>query len=188
MDLYLIRHTCSQIEAGLCYGQLDAPLAPTHMSECAAVATRLPAVAALWTSPLTRCRVLAQVIGERIGVAPRIDERLSEMKFGEWEGRPWDAIDRTQSERWAEDYWNVAPPGGETYRELYERVGAVLTEIVKRNTSCVAVVTHAGPIRATLGHCLQFAPERYPELRLDYGGISLLRADDGVWHLEYLNG
>ena len=188
MDLYLIRHTCPQVEAGLCYGQLDVPLAPTHVSECAAVATRLPAVAALWTSPLTRCRVLAQVIGEHFGVAPRVDQRLSEMKFGEWEGRFWDAIDRSHSERWAQDYWNVAPPGGETYRELYERVGVVLAEILAHDAQQVVLVTHAGPIRAVLARCLPTGLQCYPELELEYGGISLLRADDGVWRLEYLNG
>lgn len=188
MDLYLIRHPRPQIEAGLCYGQLDVPLAPTHLSECAAVAARLPAVAALWSSPLTRCRVLAQVIGERRGIAPRIDERLREMKFGEWEGRRWDEIDRNQSERWTQDYWNVAPPGGEKYSELYERVSATLMEVIQCAAASVAIVTHAGPIRATLGHCLQLKREHYPELRLEFGGINLLRASAGVLRLEYLNG
>jgi alpha-ribazole phosphatase len=204
MDLYLIRHTRTQAEAGVCYGRLDVPLAPTHADECAAVIDRLPAAQVLWSSPLARCRVLAGAIGERLGIAPKIDARLCELDFGEWEGRRWDAIDRDQSERWSADYWNLAPPGGESYRDLHARVDAALEEMLARNARQVAVVTHAGPIRALLSRCLPRSlphgqpimdTRHYPELNLDYGGISLMRAcrADGHleridWHLEYLNG
>lgn len=191
MDLYLIRHTRPQIEAGLCYGQLEVPLAPTCVEDCAAVAARLPAVEAVWTSPLARCRALAAAIGTRVGVTPVADARLRELGFGEWEGRRWESIGEDESGHWGADYWNVSPPGGESYRELYERVGLVLAEIVACDARRVAVVTHAGPIRATLARYLQLEPRRYPELELDYGGINLLHADaagEAAWRLEYLNG
>ncbi len=191
MDLYLIRHTRPQVEAGLCYGQLEVPLAPSCAEDCAAVAARLASVDAVWTSPLARCRTLAEAIAARAGVAAVIDERLRELGFGDWEGRRWQTIGRDQSECWAADYWNVSPPGGETYRELYERVGLALARILACPARRVAVVTHAGPIRAALARCLQLEPRRYPEIGLDYGGINLLRADgaEGAgWRLEYLNG
>lgn len=188
MDLYLIRHTRTQAPVGLCYGRLDVPLASSHPTDCAAVAARLPTAPMLRTSPLIRCRALAAKIGARFGIAPEIDERLAELEFGDWEGQYWDSIERHESEGWAADYWNVAPPGGETYRELYERVGAVLAELVAHKVSSVAVVTHAGPIRAALAHCLRLDPARYPEVKLDHGGINLLCTDGAGWRLEYLNG
>lgn len=191
MDLYLIRHLRPEIEAGLCYGQLEVPLAPTCAEDCAKLAARLPSVDVVWTSPQARCRILADAIGTRLGVAPVTDSRLRELGFGEWEGRRWETISRDQSERWAADYWNVSPPGGETYRELYARVWLALAEIAACHAQRAAVVTHAGPIRAALVRCLQLDPRRYPEIELDYGGINLLRvdiADDAAWRLEYLNG
>ena len=191
MDLYLIRHTRPKIEAGVCYGRLDVPLAPTCVEDCAAVAARLPPVEAVWTSPLARCHILAEAIAMRAGVVPVTDVRLRELEFGEWEGRRWEAIGRDESERWAADYWNVAPPGGETYRELYARVGLALAQIIACGAHGVAVVTHAGPIRAALALGLRLEPQRYPEIKLDYGGIISLRLDaanDVAWHLEYLNG
>lgn len=188
MDLYLIRHTRTQAEPGLCYGRLDVPLAATRAEDCAAVAGRLPAVQALWSSPLARCRTLAEAIAARSGVAPVFDARLSELDFGEWEGRRWDAIDRGESDPWAIAYRDVAPPGGETYRDLCARVGAALEELNAAGGQCVAVVTHAGPIRAALARCLQLAPEAYPEVRLEHGGIALLRGEGDAWRLEYLNG
>ena len=191
MDLYLIRHLQPEIEAGVCYGQLDVPLAPSSAADCAKVAARLPSVDAVWTSPQARCRILAEAIGTRAGVAPLTDNRLRELGFGEWEGRRWEAISRDESEPWAADYWNVSPPGGETYRELFERVCIALAEITACPAQRAAIVTHAGPIRAALVHCLQLDPRRYPEIGLDYGGINLLHVDvagDTAWRLEYLNG
>jgi alpha-ribazole phosphatase len=191
MDVYLIRHTRPRIESGLCYGQLEVPLAPTCAEDCAAVAARLPSVEAVWTSPLARCRTLAETIGTRVGVAPVVDGRLRELGFGQWEGRRWETIAGGEMESWGADYWNVAPPGGEAYRELYERVGQVLAEIFACDARRVAVVTHAGPIRAALVQCLRLDPRRYPQVALDYGGINLFHvgvADDAAWSLEYLNG
>lgn len=187
MDLYLIRHTRPQIEAGVCYGQLDVPLAATCREDCSAVAARLSTVDAVWTSPLARCRTLANVIAARSGLSPVTESRLRELRFGEWEGRNWEKIAREQSDPWAADYWNVAPPDGETYRELYERVALALEHILACRTPRVALVTHAGPIRAALAHCLELEPRRYSDVKLEYGGITLLRRTRRRWRLEYLN-
>lgn len=188
MDLYLIRHTRPQIEAGVCYGQLEVPLAPTSAEDSRTVAARLPTVEAVWTSPLARCFTLAEAIGSRMGVVPVADQRLCELKFGDWEGRRWQAIDRGEIARWAENYWSLAPPSGETYRALYERVALALSEILAQRARCIAVVTHAGPIRAALAQCLRLEPTRYPAIELDCGGINLLRAEKGGWRIGYLNG
>jgi len=188
MDLYLIRHTMTRAERGVCYGRLDVSLAPTYAEDCAAVIERLPAPDAIWTSPLARCRVLAEAIGAHIGATPMIDERLCELDFGMWEGLHWDAIDQVHGKRWAADYWNVAPPRGETYRGLHKRISAVLEEITASDVQCVAVVTHAGPIRAAVAQCLRLDPRSYPALKLDYGGINLLRIGEDGAMVEYLNG
>ena len=184
MDLYLIRHTRVGAAASTCYGRLDVPLAATCDSDCATVAARVPDVDAVWSSPLTRCRALASVLGNRFGMAPVTDARLAELDFGEWEGQRWDAIDRAASERWTADFWNVAPPHGESYRMLYERVGAVLEDIASSGARSIAVVTHAGPIRAALSRCLELEPQRYGELAVDYGSIAHLSRDGNAWRLE----
>lgn len=188
MDLYLIRHTRPNVESGLCYGQLDVPLAAGCATDCAAVAVRVPVVEMIWTSPLTRCRTLADAIGWRMGVTPRADERLRELQFGAWEGRRWDALDRTETERWAADYWKFAPPAGESYCELHKRVLAALTDIRSCPARRVAVVTHAGPIRVLLAHCLELNSAHYPKIDLDFGGITALRSHGARWRMEYLNG
>lgn len=188
MDLYLIRHTQPTIVTGVCYGQIDVALAPGYEAEFPRIVGKLAGVEAVWSSPLARCRALAQRICACYCVELAIDPRLAELHFGEWEGTRWDMIDREQSDRWAQDYWNTAPPGGETYRQLYERVSRALSDISRQDARRVAVVSHAGPIRAALACCLRLQPERFQAFRVAYGGIVLLRGSDDHWELEYLNG
>ena len=52
---------------------------------------------------------------------PKIDDRLAEMNFGDWEGRPWDSIPRLEIDAWAADVAGYAPPGGESPRDLQRR-------------------------------------------------------------------
>jgi len=64
VPLCLIRHTRVAAPAGLCYGQLDIPLADTFAEEARAVrealAHQFPAgLPPIWSSPSLRCRSLA---------------------------------------------------------------------------------------------------------------------------------
>ena len=190
MDIYLIRHTPPQIAPGTCYGRLDVPLADTQEQDIAAVLDRLsrmPAAAAVWTSPSTRCRQLAGALALAQCVPLTANEDLMEMHFGEWEGKRWDEIDHRDSDAWAADYWNSAPPGGETYRALAERVSGVISLAAGSGLSRLALVTHAGPIRSVLGRCLKLEVSRHAELKIDFGGICLLSGNDDSWHVEAIN-
>ena len=98
MILHLVRHPKPAIAPGICYGQLDI-----SAENVAAVATclrdELPPGLPVWSSPLQRCRELASLLHPM----PKIDDRLAEMNFGDWEGRPWDSIPRAEIDAWAAD-------------------------------------------------------------------------------------
>lgn len=149
MRTILIRHTRVAVPTGLCYGWCDVPLAESWREEFAEVRARLPwRPVEVWTSPAARCRELA----ESLGVAPvRIDERLRELGMGEWEGRPWTEFRGPESEAWALDPWVRSPPGGETAAAMWARVSAAREALAGRREGRVAVVTHAGVIRAWRG-------------------------------------
>jgi alpha-ribazole phosphatase len=144
--MILLRHPRPAVEPGICYGRLDLALGPDAEAEIAAALAATPRVHAVLTSPAGRCRALAAALATRDGVEAIMDPRLQELDFGAWEGRPWDRIDRAESDPWAADPWRVAPPGGETFAALHARVGAVLGEA----PAGAVLVTHAGPIRAAL--------------------------------------
>ena len=149
MPVILVRHTRPAVPEGVCYGVTDLHLAPTFDDEAAAVLAALPPAERLVSSPLRRCRRLAERIGDARGIAPVFDERLREFDFGTWEGVPWDAIPRSELDAWAADFFHARPHGGECVRMLHERVGAAIADYRRSGASHV-VVTHAGVIKAAL--------------------------------------
>ena len=84
MQLYLIRHPPPAVASGICYGQTDLAVAQGGyaLEKLASDLRRqLPAGARFFSSPLQRCRALA----ERLHADVSIDSRLQEMNFGTWD-------------------------------------------------------------------------------------------------------
>ncbi len=175
MELVLIRHTAVDASPGLCYGRLDLPLAASAEADIAAVLAKLLPVGVVVSSPASRCLRLAGEIARRDGCALAIEPDLRELDFGDWEGRRWDAIDRAQSDPWAEDPWNRAPPGGEPEARLWARVeGWWERWRAPVGVARVAVVAHGGPLR--LLRCrLAGAPlEDRWSYSLEPGGVTMV--------------
>jgi len=143
--MIFLRHPKPQAPAGLCYGRTEIDIGPEGEADIARALRQTQRVTRVVASPALRCRKLARELAARDGVALRFDARLREMDFGDWEGMRWDEIRRTDSDPWAEDPWNVAPPGGETFAAVHARVASAIRDIGPGNT---AMVCHAGPIRA----------------------------------------
>jgi alpha-ribazole phosphatase len=145
----LMRHLRPEVAEGICYGVTDLDLAPGHEAALEALLPRLPPLAGLATSPLRRCRHLAEVIGARHGLTATLDPRLAEMDFGAWEGRPWSEIPRAELDQWAADFLLARPHGGESVARLQARTQAALAEYRARPGHTL-LVTHAGVIKAAL--------------------------------------
>lgn len=147
MPLTLIRHTRVLAPEGICYGRTEVRLAPTFAADADAVRSQLGAKPKIvYSSPATRCLTLASVLGSDI----RIDERLQELNFGDWENRRWDDLPRAEFDSWAGNFVDVAPPRGESFRELTRRLESFRRD---RPADDAVIVTHAGVIRAWL--CLK---------------------------------
>ena len=166
MHLTLVRHTRPLVAGGVCYGVTDLDLAPTFDDEAARVVGGLPLAERLVTSPLQRCRRLAERIGGARSLVPVVDARLREMDFGAWEGVPWEAIPRAEMDAWAADFLHARPHGGESVHMLYERSRSAITDYRATGLSHI-VVTHAGVIKAVR------AEDRYPNAwksNVEFGG------------------
>jgi alpha-ribazole phosphatase len=158
MILHLIRHPPPLVAPGICYGRLDLP-AEGAPAVAAALRGELPPGLPVWSSPLRRCRDLAVELHPQ----PAFDARLQEMDCGAWEGRPWGEIERRELDAWAADVADYAPPGGESPRQLQQRVLAFVATLAVAEA---VLVTHAGVIRSLHAHvagrpiadCLDFRP------------------------------
>jgi broad specificity phosphatase PhoE len=118
------------------------------------------------SSPLGRARDTAMIIREQLGLAPdglRIDERLAELGFGDWEGMTAREIRAVAPDAWAA--FTAAPwegaPGGETYVQMVARLRAWLDGL----DGDVVAVAHGAVGRAlrcmNLGLRVEEMP-RYP--------------------------
>ena len=112
------------------------------------------------SSPLKRARETMEVLRAALGLEPReyeVDERLVEIAYGEWEGLTLPEIETQNSgilttrER---DKWDFAPPGGESYRELADRIGNWYSSL----TADTVVAAHGGGVRALMA-ILNIVPE-----------------------------
>ncbi|MET0656557.1 MAG: histidine phosphatase family protein, partial [Steroidobacteraceae bacterium] len=143
MEFALIRHTRCEVASGTCYGRLDVPLAASAATDIERTLTQTPHVNIVISSPARRCLQLARAIAARDGCDLRVLPELHELDFGAWEGMSWDAIPRAESDAWAEDPWNRAPPGGETESELWTRATTVVEQLLEiAPAQRIAVVSH----------------------------------------------
>ncbi len=149
MALILLRHTTPEVPPNVCYGQTDLDVTATFETESAKACAALPTVRLVVTSPLIRCRRLADFVGQQLKLPVEEDCRLMEMDFGTWEGQAWSAVPRAEIDAWAEDFLHARPHGGESVAELRARTTDVLMDWSDSYGSTL-VVTHSGVIRAAL--------------------------------------
>jgi alpha-ribazole phosphatase len=171
MEIYLIRHTTPSLSPGLIYGWLDVPLTDTFPQESEVIKTRLPQNPdAIYSSPSTRCTLLAQ----KINPVFTTDPRLRELHFGDWEGETWDTVNESDLQIWMDDFVNAIVPGGESMLQMSVRVLSFWSELIQLDYQKVAVVTHGGVIRLILAHLRNIELTKAFEIKVAYGEVVLI--------------
>jgi broad specificity phosphatase PhoE len=147
--LLLIRHGATAWnEAGRIQGRSDTPLSPAGRAAVAAWTVPPQAAGARWLcSPLVRARDTAALLHGR---AVAEEPRLIETDWGEWEGRSLAGLRAELGAAMAENEargLDFRPPGGESPRDVQDRLRPLLAELAAEPDPVVAV-THKGVIRA----------------------------------------
>ena len=173
-----MRHARVVLAPGLCYGASDVPADAEHTQESAAALMGvLPQGALLWVSALVRAQQLADVLTQvrsDLGV-PQRDARLNEMDFGRWELQRWDAIPRSAFDGWMADFAHHRVGGGESTKQVIDRVALALDDTRRSGESDGVWVCHAGVIRAAQyllrhGHRTIAQASEWPEDAPEPGG------------------
>jgi len=103
-------------------------------------------------SPLQRARHTAEIMRAALGLAPgdyRVDARLAEIGFGEWEGLTFRDIRSRSPQALAareRDKWHFVPPGGESYAQVAVR----MREWYETLVGDTVVIAHGGTARALI--------------------------------------
>lgn len=184
MNLILLRHGETEWNlTGRMQGLSDTRLTEVGIDQARQAVAKMPIFGQIWTSPLQRARVTAEIIADKQGSGYAIDDRLTERSWGEWEGLLPDEVDK----RWPG--WRAAgrKPSGYEYDDVvFMRFKAWLAEVPATDPRPVLVVTHGGFMSAVV-RVLGGADTGYKNLE----GVWL--ADDGgrlhiVRHEEFIPG
>jgi len=122
-------------------------------------------------SPLQRARQTAEIMRGTLGLARddyRVDPRLREIGFGEWEGLTFRDVRARAPQALAareRDKWTFVPPGGESYAQVALRV----REWYEALPGDTVVVAHGGTARALIGVLGIAPPARAPSFDIGQG-------------------
>ena len=106
----------------------------------------------IFSSDLLRTKQTAEIIGKELGIKPKTDKRLREVNVGIFNGRPIDEIGKFWDEELPplEHYkkrFQIAPPQGETYADIEERLSNFIKETEKKyKGKNILVVGHQRPL------------------------------------------
>jgi probable phosphoglycerate mutase len=127
----------------LSQGRVDNPLneAGIAQAHAAAALLRNRGIASIVSSPMTRARVTAEIVGEALGLPVSFDQDLQEVSFGVQEGQPMSD--------WFADWFaeRSTPPGAESFKALRLR-SAIAANRALTHDPVVLIVAHGALFRA----------------------------------------
>ena len=169
--LTLIRHTTPDIAPGICYGQMDIDVAQSFAVEAATVSNWLAPPDLVITSPLQRTHRLAEYLAIQYQCKLHRHAGLLEMHFGDWEGKAWSNIARSEIDAWCADILNYTPPNGESAQQMMLRVQSLLQDLALLPQQHIAIVAHGGTIRAVLAQKASIPLSQTLDWQIDYGAV-----------------
>jgi probable phosphoglycerate mutase len=178
--ILLIRHGINDyVKKGLLAGRTpDVHLNADGQAQAQAVAERLGAdkIAAVYTSPLERCRETALPLAERLGLELNTLEDVKETNCGDWTGQALDELRKL--DLWTQVQVNPSGfrfPNGESMLEIQARMVAALDRLAKQHGGeTIAVFSHSDPIKLAVGFFMGAPLDLFQRLEISPASISEL--------------
>lgn len=143
---------------------------------------------AIRSSPVARARQTAEILAAAVQVPVAIDQGLTEIGVGQWEGLYWqdvaEQIVRRDLYRKPED---TRPPGGETLREVQTRAVAAMERAAARSDGPLLCVSHADVLRTILAHYLRLDLATVRQVHIGHAALTVIEIHDGRTDLVCLN-
>lgn len=187
-DFYIFRHgqTDYNLEKRWQGCGIDTELNLNGEKQAEALIPRLEdkGIEVIYSSALKRAMKTAEIVADALGVEVKIIKDLREGSFGVAEGltKP-EVADKyaTVFNRWYDDEiddWDIAFPGGETKRQIQQRMLHVLDHLLKTKENIIGIVSHGSSIRYLL---LGFGKRIG---RMENTALFHLVYDNGEWSVE----
>ncbi len=192
--LYLMRHGETELNTkGVYYGWTDCGLSEKGVKQAQKVALMLKDIKfdTVISSPLKRAKDTAAIVSKFPPEEIVLDGRLKELNFGSWEGRHYQSIqewDRENWDLWVNNWKEAAPPGGESFMDMYRRVEESVKEILEKYSGqTLLVVTHQGCLRMIMSILLNLDYDGYWHFTFAHGTYSLLEIKHGLCVVQNIN-
>ena len=188
--VYYIRHGETDWNvAGRLQGRHDVPLnvrGRAQAAHCGGILrdlfardSRDPADLDYVSSPLGRATETMELVRPPLGLPAegyRIEPRLMEIAFGDWEGFTIAQLHERDPQRIAQrehDKWHFLPPGGESYEMVSKRIADWYGSL-ERDTVATA---HGGTARGLIAHLGIAKPAAAPLVDIAQGVVYVFEGD-----------
>lgn len=158
-------------------GHRDSPLTDRGRWQAKQLAERLRSapLAAIYSSDLGRTQATAALLAAPHGLEVRSAPAFREGHFGLYEGATHDELVARYGpavDEWLADPVDQSAPGGETLRQLHQRVAAFIRQVVADHPGqTLLLVGHGGSVRAAVMETVGADLGRWRSLRLDNASL-----------------
>lgn len=185
LTVYLLRHgqTAWNAEGNKYCGRTDVPLTERGIEQARQARKKVRDLSfdGVYASTLQRAYKTAEIIAGDQQVMK--DERLIEVDFGWWEGKPKKEFIPARPSLW--EQWMADPATtraggtGETGQQLINRVNDFFAEVLRKHSNgTILVVAHNGVNRLYLAHKLGMPLGNYRKIVQDNSTVSMFTLNE----------
>jgi probable phosphomutase (TIGR03848 family) len=140
----------------------------------------LPALAAIYCSPLTRTRETAAIVGKALDIAPVEHQDLVDCDTGEWAGAALkDLVKKPEWPTVVNYPSGFRFPGGESMKGMSDRIVGAARELVARHPGqTLIIVSHADPIKAIVTDALGLHLDLFQRVFVSPASVSAIAYGD----------
>ena len=185
MDIILARHGETAWNVGEVFrGRADIELDENGRQQAGLLGNYLSEteIEAVYSSPLKRALDTAKAIAGHHGLEVKLEDRLNDLDFGEWEGLTVPEVKDRYGDLFA--MWDSRPelvklPGGETLDDVRRRALSVVDEVVARHSGKAVLVTHRVVIKVLVCALLGLDNSHFWNIMVDTCGLTTFRCQRG---------
>lgn len=187
----LVRHGQSTTNVQKVFtGQLNADLTPMGIEQAERMARYVAQypVEKVYASSLQRAVDTAAPICQMLGCPMETTADFWEINAGLWQGLSFEEVAERYPESyavWHQDFGKARPDGGESCKELYDRVVKTFRRIVEDTSEeVVCIVSHAIPIRMIQCYIAYGSVEAASRMPWVPNASVTVYTYDGAYHLQ----
>ena len=140
------------------------------------------------SSDLIRATATADILNARVRLPH--DRNLREINFGDWELRTFNEVEAEDPER-IRAYWetpgHVAPPNGESWNAVRQRVDGAIDDYLAYDHPDLIVVAHFGVILTQVQRALGIGAYEAFSHRIDNLSVTVLDSSKAGWTVDRIN-